>query len=497
VIVGGSDVQVITADRRRERCVVNALRSVDAVITVNQDLKFKVQGRGVHPEKIHPWSQGIDQTVFFPGDRAAARRKLDLPTTGAMLLWVGRMVPVKGLPILLQACALLKTRGIDFRLDLVGDGPLRREIEAECARRGLTEIVHFAGPREPAQLGDWYRAANLSVLSSWSEGLPNVLRESLACGTPFVASKVGGIAEIAGAHSRLFPAGNATAMAACLADAIAHPQPVDDQPSSSWDQSADSLIQILTPLTIASFPAPRSAPAARPRSPWHIRQIIRAAMSAVLPPRRFIVRGRADSAAVCLTFDDGPDPLLTPMVLDILRDQNVRATFFIVGAHAEKHPELVRRIFREGHTLGHHTFSHVDPPAKISARELMAEIAQTDQVLREVLPKPLALFRPPHGKLSLAKLWALWRADLPVVLWNRDPKDFAAGDKEQLRAWFMDNPPGPGDIVLLHDTVPATPEVLEELIRTTRRAGLDFATVDQWVGAADPLARPPIPENPI
>jgi peptidoglycan/xylan/chitin deacetylase (PgdA/CDA1 family) len=76
------------------------------------------------------------------------------------------------------------------------------------------------------------------------------------------------------------------------------------------------------------------------------------------------------------------------------------------------------------------------------------------------------------------------------VLWNRDPKDFAATDAGDLRAWIQENPLEAGDIVLLHDNAAATPEVLEELIRTTRRTGLDFVTVDQWVGASGPVAGP-------
>jgi len=488
VIVGGSDVQVITNRPLRERRVIDVLRRVDAVITVNYDLKFKVQGMGTHPDKIHPWSQGVDPTIFFPGDRAAARQKLGIPTGRSMLLWVGRMERVKGLGVLMEACSLLRSRGHNFRLDLVGDGPLRREVEADCARRGLTDIVHFAGPRKPEHLGDWYRAADLCVMSSWSEGLPNVLRESLACGTPFVSSKVGGIAEIVGNHNRLFPAGNAAAMADALADMLANPRRLTDPPPPTWDQSAAALIEILQPLTKANT-SQHFAPAPRPRSQWSIRQIIRAAMAAMLPPRRFIVRGPSDCGAVCLTFDDGPDPLLTPRVLDILRKQNVRATFFIVGQRAQQNPDLVRRILREGHALGHHTFNHSAQPEKIRASQLMEEIRRTDEVLRDIVPQPLALFRPPFGKLNVAKLWALWRANLPIVLWNRDPKDFAT-DAGDLRAWVQENPLDSGDIVLLHDNVPATPQVLDELIRTTRRGGLDFVTVDQWVGASGPVAGP-------
>jgi peptidoglycan/xylan/chitin deacetylase (PgdA/CDA1 family) len=118
----------------------------------------------------------------------------------------------------------------------------------------------------------------------------------------------------------------------------------------------------------------------------------------------------------------------------------------------------------------------------------MEEIRRTDEVLQDLISEPAALFRPPFGKITPAKLWALWRGGFPIVLWNRDFKDFAAADPRELRSRMIQNPLDSGDILLLHDTAAATADVLEDLIRVTRRAGLDFATVDQWVGVGRPLA---------
>jgi teichuronic acid biosynthesis glycosyltransferase TuaC len=246
VIAGGSDVLLITNDASRRERVIRVLQDIDAVITVNQDLKNKVQAMGIAPGKIHVWGQGIDETVFFPGDCAEVRRRLDVPSDGPILLWVGRMVPVKGLEILLRACEALRKRGTKFRLYLVGDGPLRGQLEADCAQKNLRDLVTFAGSKQPQQLGDWYRSADLFVLSSWSEGLPNVLRESLACGTPFVASNVGGIGEIAGNSNRLFPAGDAEAMAGAIEASLAERGgvPSPSRPAT-WAESAEALVGIL------------------------------------------------------------------------------------------------------------------------------------------------------------------------------------------------------------------------------------------------------------
>src|SRR5207248_616882 len=109
-----------------------------------------------------------------------------------------------------------------FRLSLVGDGPLRSRLEAERAARGLAETVSFAGAVAHDRLQPWYRAADRFVLPSLSEGVPNVLREALACGTPFVASRVGGIPELAAdGASLLVPPGDAAALAEALARALA------------------------------------------------------------------------------------------------------------------------------------------------------------------------------------------------------------------------------------------------------------------------------------
>ena len=497
VIVGGSDVQVITSDPRRRQCVVNVLRSIDAVITVNQDLKRKVEAMGISPRKIHAWSQGLDSSIFFPGDRAQARRRLGVAEQGPLLLWVGRLVPVKGLEVLLDACALLRQAGTSFTAYLVGDGPLRQALEEKSAVKGLQNVVKFVGACPPEQLGDWYRAADLFVMSSWSEGLPNVLRESLACGTPFVASRVGGIAEIAGGSDRLFPAGDAAAMAQAVGQSLAEStgQPiVPANAPPTWDQAAESLTALICPRgkTAPIVAGHRMATAGKARSGVSgFNQILRRVLTWTIPRRFMVFRGPAAGGKVCLTFDDGPDPLRTPVVLDILERFNAKATFFVIGQKSAQHPDVIRRILAEGHALGHHSFSH-SPPEGTSAWQLIREIGQTDEVLRYSVPNGLKLCRPPFGKITVRKCFALWSKGLTIVLWNQDSKDYAAESATELRKNLLNFRPCAGDIVLLHDRIPATAAVLPELIATIRNAGLGFATVDDWFPqrAAAPVIPP-------
>ncbi|MEW4529039.1 glycosyltransferase [Maioricimonas sp. JC845] len=214
VIVGGSDVLLLPEDERRAECVRTVLQRSDAVFTVSDHLRQVVCKLGGTPEKTHTIRQGVDPNVFRPGDRLEIRGRLGEPHDRPLLLWVGRMVDVKNPLLLLQAARQLAEGGLAFRLAMVGDGPLRESLEAYVREHNLETQVRFVGAVDQHELPDWYRAADVTLLTSHSEGLPNVLRESLACGTPFVATAVGSVAEIADPQiSVLVEPGNASALA--------------------------------------------------------------------------------------------------------------------------------------------------------------------------------------------------------------------------------------------------------------------------------------------
>jgi glycosyltransferase involved in cell wall biosynthesis len=251
VMVGGSDVLLLTSDAGRRRCILKVLQDAQAVVTVGNDLKHKLVTAGLPEEKIHVVNRGVDGDRFTPGNQQEARQRLRLPLDRKILLWVGRMDPVKGLDVLLEACALLRQNLSDFHLCLVGDGFLRPTLEATCQARGLADRVTFVGSVLHDGLADWYRAADYTVLPSRSEGIPNVLRESLACGTPFVASRVGGIPELAeGPHHRLVPPGDPAALAQALRQILSQPVPRAERQfqSVSWEESAEQLLRVLRPL---------------------------------------------------------------------------------------------------------------------------------------------------------------------------------------------------------------------------------------------------------
>ena len=207
-------------------------------------------------------------------------------------------------------------------------------------------------------------------------------------------------------------------------------------------------------------------------------------MAATLPRRLFLVSGPASSGCACLTFDDGPDPRHTPRLLDVLGEHGVRATFFVIGRQAERHPDLVRRMAAEGHAVGHHSFYHTDPHLT-PARRLVAEARHTAQVLGEIIGRRPTLFRPPLGKLTPLKLCGLWAAGQTVVLWNVDPKDFSCGSGDELAARLESRPVRAGDVLLMHDNHPHAAAVLPTLAARMRRQGVGFTTLDEWVPPRD------------
>lgn len=262
LIIGGSDVLLIDRHPARDR-FIESIRSADLILPVSNDLADRLVELGVPRDRIRVNYQGVDRSLFRPGPKSAARARLELPPRGNVLLWIGRMVPVKGLPVLLQACAKLVNQGRELELCLVGDGPNRPSLELQARGLGISERVRFAGPRPQAELATWYQAADLFVLPSRSEGIPNVLRESLSTGCPFVASRVGGIPELADPACRLVTPGSVAELADAIASRLDFP--IDPEvlslrsPSRTWDESAEDVVAQLEALCAGTSQGHRSA----------------------------------------------------------------------------------------------------------------------------------------------------------------------------------------------------------------------------------------------
>ncbi len=219
------------------------------------------------------------------------------------------------------------------------------------------------------------------------------------------------------------------------------------------------------------------------------RQGMKTMMSAVLPRERWLTRGPDTATGIALTFDDGPHPEYTPRLLDELQKFQIRATFFVVGEAVERFPRLAKRIIAEGHTLGGHTYTHSEP-TETSARKLMDEVRRSLDLIEDLTLQRLSLFRPPKGKLSLAKTIGMWKLQQTIVLWNCDPRDYRADAVQGIQPWVQDYRPERGDIVLLHDTHPHCIAAIEPIVQRVADQGLgDFQTIDQWLSLNKRIAR--------
>ncbi len=165
-----------------------------------------------------------------------------------------------------------------------------------------------------------------------------------------------------------------------------------------------------------------------------------------------ISRGRKGAKAVAITFDDGPDPSVTPRILDLLARHSVKATFFVTGLNSERHPDLVRLILSHGHTLGNHSYSHSPFLMLKGSRTLMREVESAQTLFRQFGVVPLA-FRPPVG-ITSPNLWAvLLKLGMFCVNFSCRAGDMGNRRIENLAARLLGKV-RPGDIILLHDVAP-------------------------------------------
>jgi teichuronic acid biosynthesis glycosyltransferase TuaC len=189
----GSDITLFPSYPKPREQIEWAAGRADAIITVCDALREEVLRMGVEPSKVVSLRNGVDLQLFRPVERDAVRARLGM--TGFTLLAVGHLVPVKAQALAVAALAHLP----DVQLLLAGNGPDRAMLEQLAQDQGVAERVRFLGALPQAALRDYYGAADALVLPSEREGWANVLLESMACGTPVIASRVWGTPEVVAA----------------------------------------------------------------------------------------------------------------------------------------------------------------------------------------------------------------------------------------------------------------------------------------------------------
>lgn len=212
---------------------------------------------------------------------------------------------------------------------------------------------------------------------------------------------------------------------------------------------------------------------------------MRAIRGAATGGRRMAGRGRrrllaslaraghaVEHGTVALTYDDGPHPAFTPVLLDILDEAGARATFFVVGERAEAHPEIVRRMADEGHSVGTHSMRHADL-RRIRRAEARDEIARGRVAVESILGRSVPLFRPPKGHLTLASALFLRSRRWRTMLWTTDSLDWKDGIGSEAVVSNVLGVEG-GGVVLLHDTSQVSLDATRSLIARLRERHLQL-----------------------
>ena len=198
---------------------------------------------------------------------------------------------------------------------------------------------------------------------------------------------------------------------------------------------------------------------------------------------------------VAMTFDDGPHATLTPKLLDLLAQKKIKATFFVLGENAQRHPEILTRAVAEGHEIGNHSWSHPNL-AKLSNEALRSQLQRTDNVIAQAIGAHPKIMRPPYGELTpRQRQWVNSEFGYKVILWDVDPLDWKEPGPS-IVAQRIIHDTKPGSIMLSHDihaqTITAMPETFDALLAK----GFKFVTVSELLSLAVSSPPPPITAVP-
>lgn len=190
-----------------------------------------------------------------------------------------------------------------------------------------------------------------------------------------------------------------------------------------------------------------------------------------------ITHKRTKNREVALTFDDGPTEF-TPKFLDLLKENNVKATFFCIGKQIEKYPETFQRIIAEGHTVGNHTFSHAENTGFLSTSKMIEEIEKCDEIILKTGNVKTNLYRPPFGVTNPNIARAIKRTGKKSIGWNVRSLDTVIQNENKIY-YNITKKLKKGSIILLHDTSEKTFTVLADLLVFLKNKKFSTFTIDK------------------
>jgi peptidoglycan-N-acetylglucosamine deacetylase len=208
---------------------------------------------------------------------------------------------------------------------------------------------------------------------------------------------------------------------------------------------------------------------------------------AVIVRKNTLYRVRSNEKVVALTFDDGPSAVWTPRILDALKEANVKATFFMLGMHVQKYPEIARRVAQEGHEIGNHTYDH-HGLFYYKPEELDREVRDAEKAILSATGIKTKYFRPPKAWITSKEKKQLNNMGYKTVLWSLNSKDWVTFDDHFIISFILHHVQ-PGDIILFHDSGGVfrpeggnrkeTVKTIPRLVQKLRERGYRFVTISQ------------------
>lgn len=187
----------------------------------------------------------------------------------------------------------------------------------------------------------------------------------------------------------------------------------------------------------------------------------------------------ASKKYIALTFDDGPHHSLTPQILDILKKEGAKGTFFVVGSRAETYPDLLNQMVSEGHDIGNHTWNHISL-AKNTTNIDLKSLHKTQNIITGITGKTCNLVRPPYGATSSRVKSMLQENGWHQILWDSDSRDWQNKNPDVILYRVMKSIT-PGGIILFHDIHPGAAKMLPTLIRAFKSEGYRFVTINELI----------------
>ncbi|MBB4825474.1 peptidoglycan/xylan/chitin deacetylase (PgdA/CDA1 family) [Sporosarcina luteola] len=199
--------------------------------------------------------------------------------------------------------------------------------------------------------------------------------------------------------------------------------------------------------------------------------------TAIIRITGFGIVKKANRTGIALTFDDGPHPVYTVKLLDLLKRHNVRATFFVVGEKAQLHPALLKRMHAEGHQIGIHHLQH-SSSWLLTPGQLKKQLVETEQIIQEATGVRPFLYRPPWGFMNAASIPLAKSRDYKIIIWSHHFKDWKVASCETILLEGLRQVPEDGSIILLHDdgTNPGADDEAPDVMLSKLQIFLEEAT---------------------